>query len=127
MALLADIEPCQERLSSAKQEVATGLGQKLSEDDMKDRAMSEVEVPLLKALDPNPDNAELTKLPFYDPHELLNWLVSTGRVDVNENDIKTWWEHFHRLDVEWARNFRDEDCKCIPVSVPLLIMISSYA
>lgn len=52
------------------------------------QAMSEVEVPLLKALDPNPDNAELTKLPFYDPHELLNWLVSTGRVDVKETDIK---------------------------------------
>ena len=52
------------------------------------QAMSFVEVPLLKALDTNPDNAEMTKLPFYDPHELLHWLVSTGRVDVQEDDIK---------------------------------------
>ena len=36
-ALLADIEPAQDRMSSAKQEVAVGLGQKLSDDDMKPR------------------------------------------------------------------------------------------
>ena len=50
--------------------------------------MSYVQVPLLKALDPDPDHAELTKLPFYDPHELLNWLVTTGRVEVRADDIK---------------------------------------
>ena len=50
------------------------------------QALSYVEVPLLHETDPG--KRVMGKLPFLDPHELLNYLVSTGRVAIEEKDIR---------------------------------------
>ena len=43
------------------------------------------------------------RLPFVDPHEYMEYLWWSGRVDVRENDISQYWAHLRSLNVEWAR------------------------
>ena len=97
--------------------------------------MSYVEAPLRHETDP--DKTVMGRLPFLDPHELLNYLVSTGRVTIDANEIKQlssmqrsqqyclhvlllrkFWEHFRRLDCEWAVK-HPADETAIPISEPL--------
>ena len=49
-----------------------------------------MEVPLRD--DKDPTKKVWGKVPFLDPHELLNYLVSSGRVIVNEEHVRpAWW------------------------------------
>ena len=38
--------------------------------------------------EPNGDDIVTTLLPMYDPHELLEYLWTSGRIRVSEDDIK---------------------------------------
>ena len=58
------------------------------------------------------------RLPFVDPHEYLEYLWRSGRVDVTENDITRYWSHLRSLGVEWARQ-HPAASNAMPVAVVL--------
>ncbi|CAE7673709.1 unnamed protein product [Symbiodinium microadriaticum] len=43
-------------------------------------------------------------LPMFDPHELLEWLFVNERVSIDDEEIRTYWEHFRKLGASWAQS-----------------------
>ena len=89
---------------------------------MYNKALSHVECTVRK--EPYSDELIKMKLPMYDPHELLDFLWSTKRIDVSEAAVRPlacnyhcvlllatllmanpreYWEHFRKLSVPWSK------------------------
>ncbi|CAK9015797.1 unnamed protein product [Durusdinium trenchii] len=50
-------------------------------------------------------------LPMYDPHEMLDYLYSTGRIWVSDDEIQRYWHHWTTVaDADWARRHPGKGC-----------------
>lgn len=53
------------------------------------------------------DGSTMTKkLPIYEPHQILRYLMSIG-LRVDRNDVKTYWTHLESVGSSWAKRVND--------------------
>ena len=55
-------------------------------------------------LDPNdadPEKIIPARVPMYDPHELMNWLILTRRVTISSEEIE--WHGEPYIYIQWFR------------------------
>ena len=61
------------------------------------------------------------KLPMFDPHRILQYLVDTVGLHIDYAQIDQYWSHLEALDCKWAKRVGDH--KLIPCLVLHVIFL----
>jgi hypothetical protein len=48
------------------------------------------------------ERASARLMPMVDPHMVFHWLISKGKLNTGKQQIRFFWRHFRRKEVDWA-------------------------